>query len=244
MAGSLMNDRTSPDLNGYVLAGGKSSRMGQHKALLDLAGKPLALRAVQKLQCVSTEVCILGNLQELERYAPLVRDLHEGCGPLGGMEAAFVHSSKDRSSADWNLFMAVDMPFLPMGLLEGWVRTVIGQKDARLAMFVVDGRPQPALCLLHRDVAPYVSDAVGRGEFKLLRVLEAAAKDLAWQQQTGLEAVFPNFVLEEGVFLSRGGSWIGWKPTEKQWAIRPLWFANLNTPEDFAAAQALEGSLE
>jgi len=111
-------------------------------------------------------------------------------------------------------------------------------------MFIVDGRPQPALCLLHRDVAPYVCDAVARGEFKLLRVLESAAKDLALEQQTELEAVFLNSSLETEVFLDQGGSWMGWTPTEEQWATRHLWFANLNTPEDFAAAQALEGALE
>lgn len=140
--------------------------------------------------------------------------------------------------------MAVDMPFLPVGLLEGWVRMVTGQKNARLAMFIVDDRPQPALCLLHRDVAPYVREAVAGGELKLLRVLKSAAEELALCQQTGLEEVFLNSVLEEGVFLGKGGPWIRWTPTEKQWAARHLWFANLNTPEDFAAAQALAGELE
>ncbi len=241
-----MKAQTAPHLNGYVLAGGKSSRMGEDKALLKLAGKPLVLRAVQKLQLVCQEVNILGSRQELEVYATLVRDLHDGCGPRGGMEAAFAHSSEDRSSADWNLFMAVDMPFLPTGLLEGWVRTVTGQKGARLAMFIVNGRPQPALCQLHRDVAPYVCDAVARGEFKLLRVLESAAKGLVLQHQTELEAVFLNssLELEKGVFLDQGGSWMGWTPTEKERSTQHLWFANVNTPEDFAAAQALEGLLE
>ena len=108
-----MTRRMPSDLNGYVLAGGKSSRMGQDKALLKLAGKPLVLRAVEKLQQICADFYILGNRPELEIYAPLVRDLHEGCGPLGGIEAAFSHSAKA-----WNLFMAVDMPFLPVGFLD------------------------------------------------------------------------------------------------------------------------------
>lgn len=236
-----MSDRTVPDVNGYVLAGGKSSRMGRDKALLELAGKPLVLRAVQKLQRVCKAVYILGNIEELSSYAPLVRDLHEGCGPLGGMEAAFIHSSENRSLGDWNLFMAVDMPFLPAGLLERWVRTVTQQKYARLAMFVVEGRLQPTLCLLHKDVASYVSDAVAKGQFKLLRALEEAAKELAVRMKTGLEEVFHRSLIEEEVFLAKDGSRMRWKPTEKQWAMRHLWFANLNTPEEFAAAQELVG---
>ncbi len=226
------------DVNGYVLAGGKSSRMGQDKALLELAGKPLVLLAVEKLRQVCAEVFILGNRSELEIYAPLVRDLHEQCGPLGGIEAALLHSAKE-----WNLSMAVDMPFLPTGFLDGWIRMVVEQKSARIAMFTVDGRPQPALCLLHQEVAPYVRDAVGKEQFKLLQVLEAAAKELAVRQEVGLEAVFLNLPWGEDMApLGNGGR--GWVPTAAQRAARHLWFANLNTPEEFAAAEAFAGKLE
>jgi len=234
-----MKGQAPSDVNGYVLAGGKSSRMGQDKALLELAGKPLVLLAVEKLRRVCAEVYVLGNRPELEIYAPLVRDLHEGCGPLGGIEAALLHSAY--SAKEWNLFMAVDMPFLPVGFLDGWVRWVIRQKSARVAMFTVEDRPQPALCLLHQEVAPYVCDAVGKGEFKLLRALEIAAKDLAVRQGMGLEAVFLNLPWgEAAAFLGDEGQ--GWAPTAVQRAARHLWFANLNTPEEFAAAEALLGN--
>ena len=77
-----------PPVGGYVLAGGRSSRMGRDKALLELAGKPLVLHAVTKLRRVCAEVSVLSDNPELARYAPLVRDLHAGCGPMGGIEAA------------------------------------------------------------------------------------------------------------------------------------------------------------
>lgn len=233
-----MKGQAPSDVSGYVLAGGKSSRMGQDKALLKLAGKPLVLLAVEKLRRICGEVFILGNRPELEIYAPLVRDLHERCGPLGGIEAALSHSDKE-----WNLFMAVDMPFLPAGFLDGWLRSVIQQKSARVAMFTVEGRPQPALCLLHKEVAPYVRDTVGKGQFKLLQALEAAAKELAVRQEMGLEAVFLNLPWGQDIaFLGAGGR--GWVPTAAQRAAQHLWFANLNTPEEFAVAEAFAGELE
>jgi molybdopterin-guanine dinucleotide biosynthesis protein A len=95
------------DAGGYVLAGGKSSRMGRDKSLLELAGKPLIAHAVAKLRRICTDVHILGGNPALDEFAPLVPDLHPGCGPLGGLEAALEHSSHD-----WNLFLPVDVPCL------------------------------------------------------------------------------------------------------------------------------------
>jgi molybdopterin-guanine dinucleotide biosynthesis protein A len=228
--------RPPADVSGYVLAGGKSSRMGQDKALLELAGKPLVQRAVEKLRRVCAEVSIVENQAELGIYAPVVRDLHEGCGPLGGIEAALLHSAKD-----WNLFMAVDMPFLPAGFLDAWVRTVMGRASARVALFTVDGRPQPALCLLHGDVAPFVIRAVTRGEFRLFPVLVEAGEGLAARQGRELDEVFLNGCWSVEA-LDKDG--LGWTPTETQREGMHLWFANLNTPEEFAEAAAAAGVLE
>jgi molybdopterin-guanine dinucleotide biosynthesis protein A len=209
--------------------------MGRNKALLELAGKPLILRAVEKLRLVCDEVSILGNRKELEVYAPLVRDLHEGCGPLGGIEAALAHSTKP-----WNLFMAVDMPFLPVGFLNSWVRSVVEKERARVALFTVDGRPQPALCLVHEEVAPFVNGAVMRGEFKLFPVLMEAANAVAVLQGARLDEVFLNLPWN-GETADFGGE--RWTPGEGQRGATHLWFANLNTPEEFAAAEAFAGVL-
>ena len=227
------------DVNGYVLAGGKSSRMGRDKALLELAGKPLVQRAVEKLRRVCAEVFVLGGRTELAAYASPVRDLHEGCGPLGGMEAALEHSPRE-----WNLFMAVDMPFLPAGFLDQWVRSVTARESARVAMFTVEGRVQPALCLLHKEIAPYVREAVERGEFKLLPVLEGAANEMAGRHGVGFDKAFLNMPWD-GDAASFVGAGVGkWVPTGAEWEVRHLWFANLNTPEDFNAAEAFGGALE
>lgn len=230
--------RIPSDVGGYVLVGGKSSRMGRDKALLELAGKPLALRAVEKLRLVCADVQVLGNRLELEAYAPLVRDLHVECGPLGGIEAALEHSRHA-----WNLFLPVDMPFLPWALLDWWVRMVIARKSARVAMFTVDGRPQPALCLLHKDVAPFVRRAVGRGEFKLFSALEEAAKELAAQEAEALDQVLLNLPWDVDAMIFDEDR-AGWRPTETQRRVRYLWFMNLNTPKEFEAAEFLAGALE
>ncbi len=83
------------EIGGYVLAGGRSSRMGRDKALLELAGKPLVRHAVKKLRRVCMDVRVLSDNPELAAYAPIVPDIHRDCGPMGGIEAALTHSIFD-----------------------------------------------------------------------------------------------------------------------------------------------------
>jgi molybdopterin-guanine dinucleotide biosynthesis protein A len=233
-----MARRTPSDVGGYVLAGGKSSRMGQDKALLELAGKPLVWHAVTKLRRVCADVHVLSSRTELEGFAPLVRDMQEGCGPMGGLEAGLGHSWHD-----WNLFMPVDMPFLPSAFVDSWIRRVIARerRGARLAMFTVDGVPQPLFCLLHREVVLFVHEAMQRGDYKVFPVLKAAGNELARKQNVILSVAFANVPWDERAqFSGTTGRGVGepwWTVTEAQQKAKKLWFANLNTPEEFAEAE-------
>jgi molybdopterin-guanine dinucleotide biosynthesis protein A len=235
-----MNSPLPAEVGGYVLAGGKSARMGRDKALIELAGKPLLRHAVEKLRRVCVDVHVLGANPDFAAYAPIVPDLHSDCGPLGGMEAALTHSS-----FNWNLFLPVDMPFLPSAFLHYWVyRTLIDEnRGARLALFTVDGVPQPTLAMVHRDTTPFVTSAVKRGEFKLYPVLEQAGRELAAKQGVLLGMAFRNlpwndqstFGATPNLYGPSQAAWLA--TTDTQQAAKHLWFANLNTPEEFAEAE-------
>ncbi len=86
--------------------------MGADKALLQLAGTTLVQRAVQKLEACCRPGFILGRRTELEAFAPLVLDLAENCGPLGGIEAVL-----DNARSSWVLVVPVDMPLFPVTLI-------------------------------------------------------------------------------------------------------------------------------
>jgi molybdenum cofactor guanylyltransferase len=223
--------RNAPAIKGYVLAGGKSTRMGRDKALLELGGESLIQRAVRKLNRLTCEVYILSDRPELAAFAPLVPDQHRDCGPLGGMEAALAHSK-----LDWTLVTPVDMPFVPVPLLEKWIFSVVERLAARVAFFTVEGIPQPALCLLHREIAPFVGIAAEEKRFKLFPVLQAAATQLALRQQVPVSEVLLNREWDDraAIALSQDKSW---GLSEAQLRARHLWFANLNTPEEFADAE-------
>jgi molybdenum cofactor guanylyltransferase len=212
--------------------------MGTDKALLELAGKPLVLHAVTKLRRLCQQVSVLSDQPQLGAYAPLVPDVHPGCGPIGGIEAALLHSAYD-----WTFILPVDVPFLPTAFLDHWLRSTLRdeRRGARASLFTVEGVPQPTLLMAHKDLLPFLSVAIERGEFKLFPVLDDAGKHLAEQQGILLGQAFRNFPwTEESTFgpmsgFERHAPWL--TLTDAQQRAQYLWFANLNTPEEFAGAQ-------
>jgi molybdopterin-guanine dinucleotide biosynthesis protein A len=203
-----MGDAAGPlQIGGYVVAGGRSTRMGRDKALLELGGRPLIEIAVGKLQQVCAEVKILagdarGELgTALGAYGRVVFDRHTGCGPIGGIEAALAETR-----FDWNLIVPVDMPLLPAEFLEEWAREVLGRHGARVGLFEVGGRRRAMPLMVRREVGVFLARAIERGEYALLAALEGAAVELGGE-----------------VFVRSAEG-------------REEWFANVNTPEEWAAA--------
>ncbi|MGA2002752.1 MAG: molybdenum cofactor guanylyltransferase [Terriglobales bacterium] len=161
---------------GFVIAGGKSSRMGTDKAFLDFSGQTLLERALATLRAVCDEATIVGNPTAFAGYGPVVADVFPGCGPLGGIHAALL-----RSSAELNLMLAVDMPFVSQGLL----RFLFEMAENCGAIVTVprtgDGL-QPLCAVYRRDFAHIAEQALKAGKCKIdatftnvaLRVIEEA----------------------------------------------------------------------
>jgi molybdopterin-guanine dinucleotide biosynthesis protein A len=83
-----------------------------------------------------------------------------------------------------------------------------------------------------------VSAAIERGDYKLQPVLEAAGRALASREGSlsgrgFVCASFSGFRSPRG--KRKGEAWR--YTTEAQQQAVPLWFANLNTPEEFAEAE-------
>jgi molybdopterin-guanine dinucleotide biosynthesis protein A len=213
--------------------------MGADKALLELVGRPLIEHAVTKLRRVTARVHILSANPAFAVYAPLVPDLHPGTGPIGGIEAALAHTS-----TEWTLILPVDVPLLPTALLEWWIGTVRRRTPrVGVALFGVEGRPQPTVLLVRREARPVLTRAIAQGEYKLMTALEAVARELAGPDAPVHQRV-PYVLPVDANFKFQG-----WQPpypahpqpwqilTPAQRTAQPLWFTNLNTPEEFAAIE-------
>jgi molybdenum cofactor guanylyltransferase len=94
-------------VTGVILVGGKSRRMGQDKAFMEIAGRPLFEKVLELFQECFTRVILVGD--RAERFAgygiPCLPDLYPGSA-LGGLHAGLSHSQTER------VFVApCDLPF-------------------------------------------------------------------------------------------------------------------------------------
>ena len=96
----------------FILAGGKSSRMGRDKAFLEWEGKTLLVRSLAVARAFTEEVRIVGDAQKFSAFAPVVEDILPEHGPLGG-----IHAALSQGTADLNLMLAVDLPFVEPAFL-------------------------------------------------------------------------------------------------------------------------------
>ena len=97
-----------PKLNGLVLAGGKSVRMGTDKGAIDYHGKPQREYMTDVLSqfCDDTFLSVRSD-QNVESAYTLLEDKFIGLGPFGAIVSAF---QKDPNAA-W-LVVACDLPLL------------------------------------------------------------------------------------------------------------------------------------
>ncbi len=151
---------------GYLLAGGRSSRMGRDKALLPFRGEPLAGVVARAVEKAADSIVVVGRA-ELLGY-PAIPDLYPGEGPLGGILTALAHTT-----AEWNLTVACDMPEVTPEFLRGLlVRAAESGRDA-LIPIGPGGRPEP-LCAVYRSTARAVLEReFARGVRKVMAAVEA-----------------------------------------------------------------------
>lgn len=202
-------------MNGFVLAGGRSTRMGRDKALLSYRGRPLIEHAVDLLHAAGVRPHVVGSRPDLARYAPVVPDLHARCGPLGGIEAALAASSRE-----FNVFIPVDLPLLPTAFLS-YLLERVSITHAAATIPVRAGRPEPLCALYHRDLLKGITRSLEAGDCKVMCGIEDAVKRSG--RALDLFAV-------EALAAARD-------QLSQQLPVH-CWFQNVNKPEDLASIES------
>jgi molybdopterin-guanine dinucleotide biosynthesis protein A len=91
-----------------ILAGGRATRFGgQEKSALRVGGRSILARQLDELSRLTDDVLIVGGTLRPVTGVRHVIDRIEGCGPLGGLDAALAAARSEVVAV-----VACDMPFV------------------------------------------------------------------------------------------------------------------------------------
>jgi molybdopterin-guanine dinucleotide biosynthesis protein A len=150
-------------VNGFVLAGGKSTRMGRDKAGLEWHGSTLLEHMIELLLGATDAAHVVGR-------DPLP-DRLPGLGPLSGIATAL-----EFSSTDANLIIAVDLPHLTKDFLKYLRYRLENSSHPLVACKIESSFP---LCLgIWRPMLPEIQRRLAARQLSVRGMIEATGTEI------------------------------------------------------------------
>lgn len=153
------------EIEGFILVGGKSSRMGTNKAKLRLGEQSFVQKIAAALASISARVRLVGGETSAGNLS-VVPDVYGEWGALGGLHAALV-----ACRSPWAAVVACDLPFVTEQLF----RRLAAFRENFDAVVPVqmDGRLQPLCALYHVSACLSVTEElIAAGERRPRALLE------------------------------------------------------------------------
>ena len=200
-------------VTGVILAGGKSRRMGENKALMRLGDNSLIGHVIHRMGLVTDERLLITNspAEYAHLDVPMQGDILPGAGALGG-----IYTGLRRASHDAVLCVACDSPFVAPKLLT-YLVSVLGEYDAVMPY------THREIHASHNDVQITLQTLCAAYSKRCLPIIESMLRDSelrvhALQERAHIKRVSPEV-------------WQAFDP-------KGMSFFNINTPEDFENADS------
>lgn len=150
-----------------ILAGGKSSRMGTDKALLELDGKTFIRKLCEELDDFEEKIIARGNRENIGDISwNVIPDRYFECGPIGGL-----HAVLSVCQSEVMFCVSCDMPFLQRSLVEELCKYMNDNTDAVIAV-TQDGRKHPLCGLYRKSVGSVLEAQILTGNYRMMTVLD------------------------------------------------------------------------
>lgn len=166
-----------------ILAGGKSSRMGIDKALLELNGKKFIEQISEELAWFEEKIIAHGNNRELsDTNWTVISDIYPNHGPIGG-----IHAVLSVCKSDALFITTCDMPLIQSSLVHKLCDimcesekvskavdavTSVGIKYDAVIAVEEDGKVHPLCGIYRKSALPILEEQILSGRNKMMAVLE------------------------------------------------------------------------
>jgi molybdopterin-guanine dinucleotide biosynthesis protein A len=153
-------------ITGVILAGGKSTRYGANKALVELHGTKLIERVIHVMESLFERLALVTNTPHEYSYLalPMVEDIIKGLGPIGG-----IHTGLETISDETGFFVACDMPYLNQNLL----RHMVTLKEGFDAVIPRIGwMVEPLHAIYTKQCLPAIRESLVSRDYQAMRFFE------------------------------------------------------------------------
>ena len=151
---------------GIILAGGKSSRYGRNKALIEMNGIRLIERVIGVMEPVFEHLIIITNTPQEYAYLqlPTYEDLIKGLGPLGG-----IFTGLEAISDEVGFFVACDMPFLNSELIHHMVDVM---EDFDAVVPKVDWKIEALHAIYTKSCIPAITELIDNRDYQIFKFFQ------------------------------------------------------------------------
>ncbi|MBR6259144.1 MAG: molybdenum cofactor guanylyltransferase [Oscillospiraceae bacterium] len=177
-----------------ILAGGKSSRFGRDKSLVEINGRRLVETTVMKCLPVFDEVMISSNKDSKFGIpgVPELKDVYLDMGPLGGVHSAFLAARNDAV-----FFAACDMPFFNTDLAQLIIENSAGREAC---VPKVGEKIEPLFAVYRKSLLPKTMELLKAGRKSLRDLMEVGDTNIldctVWVEEHGAQDAFFNMNYE------------------------------------------------
>ena len=157
----ILKDHNNIKLNGLVLAGGKSVRMGQDKTVMQWHGKEQRYYLADILKTLCNEIfisCRADQQNEIDNTYTALPDIYTGIGPSGAILTAF----DKQPNAAW-LVIACDLPLLDSTTLQYLISNRDASKIAATFESPYDGLPEPLITIWEPQSHQFLQEHIAGG---------------------------------------------------------------------------------
>jgi molybdopterin-guanine dinucleotide biosynthesis protein A len=154
-----------------ILAGGKSSRMGEDKALMPFLGSSLLDFILSQISDLGEERIIISNTpDDYQRFGlPVFKDVIPDIGALGGIYSALTYASFQHC-----LLFACDMPFVNQPLIKH-MANIIPEFDAVIPRLRKDEFAEPFRAFYSKNCISSIQIQIKKGERKVVSFFDSVS---------------------------------------------------------------------
>ena len=158
-------DITTDEITGFVLIGGKSSRMGETKGLLAFNNKSFVQHSIDALAPLVSSIVLVGDLNcyndlGLKRIPDIIKD----AGPVAAIYAALTDAT-----TEYNLVLSCDIPLINTASLQLLINNIDPKAD--VVQLQSKEKTMPLIAIYKKQCAPILLDLLQNGERRLRKAL-------------------------------------------------------------------------